>query len=78
MALPVNPNPNSFIPLTEQEYVAFCDLIICGSEMAEYLLTTRRIATPVREHARYWQKLAQKLKPLLHRVQAVSPLPPGR
>lgn len=69
MTLLIKPDPAAFISLSKQEYIDLCDLIICGSQMAEYLLATQRTCIILREHARYWQKLAKKFKPLLHRVR---------
>jgi hypothetical protein len=52
------------LTLYDQEYTRFCDLIICGSEMAKYLTTTQTSKT-MREHAHYWQKICIDLKPFI-------------
>ena len=61
MTLPV-------VTLFEEEYLDFCDLLICGTEMAEYLEKTRSIRKSAREHAIYWRQLIQKFRPFLQRV----------
>ncbi len=52
------------LTLYDQEYTCFCDLIICGSEMAKHLANTKTSKT-MREHARYWQKICIDLKPFI-------------
>lgn len=51
--------------LLEEEYVYFCDFIICGSEMAEYLAEHKIVKKTMRNHACYWLKLIKKFKPFL-------------
>ncbi len=51
--------------LLEEEYVYFCDFIICGNEMAEYLAEHKIVKKTMRNHACYWLKLVKKFKPFL-------------
>lgn len=51
--------------LSQEEYQFFCDFIICGSEMAEYLAEHKLVKKSMRNHARYWLNLVRKFKPLL-------------
>jgi hypothetical protein len=51
--------------LLKEEFVTFCDFIICGSEMAEYLAEHKIVKKTMRNHARYWLSLVKKFKPFL-------------
>lgn len=51
--------------LSKEEYVFFCDFIVCGSEMAEYLAEHKIVKKTMRNHARYWLSLVKKFKPFL-------------
>jgi hypothetical protein len=54
--------------LEEEEYVALCDLIICGASMADYLIHLKTAHKIIRRHAAYWHDLTQKFKPFLKSV----------
>jgi hypothetical protein len=54
--------------LFEVEYILFCDLIICGSEMASYLSDSKSVSKIMFRHAAHWQKLIKNFKPLLEGV----------
>lgn len=54
--------------LFEIEYILFCDLIICGSEMAAYLANSKSVSKIMFRHAAHWQKLIKHFKPLLEGV----------
>lgn len=60
------------LTLFEQEYIVFCDLIICGCEMATYLSNSPNSSASARRHARYWQKLAKTFKPFLRGALAAT------
>lgn len=66
------PSRTPFAQMTTEEYVAFCDLIICGSEMADYLRTTQSVSKKIRKHALYWEKLTQRFKPLIKGILAAG------
>lgn len=51
--------------LLKEEYITFCDFIVCGSEMAEYLTEHKLVKKTMRNHARYWLNLVRKFKPFL-------------
>ena len=52
------------ITLFEQEYVNFCDLIIYGSEITEYVIR-RPAKKDIGKKAAYWQFLAKQFSPFL-------------
>ena len=51
--------------LLEGEYILFCDLLICGSEMAAYLSQSKSIRKSMYRHSSHWQKLVRHFKPML-------------
>lgn len=53
------------IILCGEDYVSFCNLIVCGSSMAEYLLSLSRSSELAKNHAQFWQKLVVAFKPYL-------------
>lgn len=55
-------------PLNQKEFLHFCDLLICGSEMSEYLIKNQNCSHASKRHAVYWQKLAKEFKPFLKQV----------
>jgi|GEM_PF-4659687 len=59
-------NRGRFVQLTEQEYIVFCDLLISGNYMADYLSAASRTPHSLADHARYWRQLAKHFKPLLN------------
>ena len=58
--------------LFEIEYIMFCDLIVCGSEMASYLSDSKSVSKIMFRHAAHWQKSIKHFKPLLDGI--VNPL----
>ncbi len=56
------------ITLFNEEYIHFCDLIICGSEMAQYFIAKPTPSKIFRQHALYWQQLVKEFKPFLKGV----------
>lgn len=57
---------NSFT-LLGQDYVNFCLLIVHGSDMADYLLDSRKIPKKYRWHARRWQEIVTHFKPFIEK-----------
>ncbi len=53
------------VSLSGKEYIKFCDLIICGTTMAEFLISLPRQYKLVKEHANYWLNLVPNFKPYL-------------
>ncbi len=56
------------ITLSPEDYIHFCNLIVCGSSMAEYLLSLSRSSKSAKNHAQFWQKLVGHFKPYLENV----------
>lgn len=54
--------------LSDEEYLQFCDLIVCSSELAQHILTTQSSTRSAKRHAIYWQKIAKEFKPFLTEV----------
>jgi hypothetical protein len=60
------------LTLFDQEYTFFCDLIMCGSEMAKYLSTVSKVSQQARAHANYWRKISQEFKPYLNGIASTA------
>jgi len=60
-------NSPTFAELSKEEYLYFCDLIISGSEMANYLLHSKSASKTIQEHALYWQLITKKFKPMIRK-----------
>lgn len=43
----------------QEEFGLFCDLIICGNIMSDYLSSTQKVNKIMRDHASHWQKLVK-------------------
>lgn len=56
------------VTLSEQEYLRFCDLLICGNEMAEYIDAIKNAKTNTRRHVKYWHHVAIEFKPFLEKI----------
>ena len=61
------------VTLCEAEYVLFCDLIICGSEMAAHFADNPNASKTMQKHGQYWQKSVKEFKSFLKEVLTQHP-----